>query len=622
MELLIDIPETKQIGFGQLGNSCYMASFLQIFYRFNIDYNEILDKNVVENVQLNLNIIGDSSTKEIYNDKIQFIKQLDIYVKQLINPSNSVSSRQIVWRDISRYLKTNILLIGQDDTTQQDSSIVLYGLLEKCLYPYIQIGYVDENIKNYYNNFFYKLYEIHPYIPRNFVDNQILINENIHKMYYSKNFIGCNIQFNVVTKTQCDKCKSNEITKIKDHYTNLEVNQFTIHLLTNNCIYEKIEQKCDFCFAEEEAKFKRELNIDWNNPVELNKFQSSKFNEMFIDFQQKFGEIISDIKYKNIDFYKKNKIKVYSIFDKYHIYEIYNVRLYIRDTIIATRKLIQYNNSNNKLLENANKNLVELKVTKIYKPNYLKIFYKYIKDYLTESKRIESWLSIHTQKTYFLTIPNILLLYSVRDFKVGNLTGIFNTPQLSKNLNILLPIYDDELNIKRYTNVSYTLKMLNVGPSQSNINENMIIYYKAELSNIIIELLKRTGKNLLECREELMNILFENTKLEQIRFDKNIFKNKIIEIFELLDKLYIEEQDKFNKFMELLENNIIVPFNVLQYENNGGHYKSVIRNEINNNEMKDYKWNEYNDASLVKNIDLNYKSIYYDNARIYIYTRD
>ena len=31
MELLIDIPDTKQIGFRQLGNSCYMASFLQIF---------------------------------------------------------------------------------------------------------------------------------------------------------------------------------------------------------------------------------------------------------------------------------------------------------------------------------------------------------------------------------------------------------------------------------------------------------------------------------------------------------------------------------------------------------------------------------------------------------------
>lgn len=163
--------------------------------------------------------------------------------------------------------------------------------------------------------------------------------------------------------------------------------------------------------------------------------------------------------------------------------------------------------------------------------------------------------------------------------------------------------------------------MLNVGPSQETINETTIINYKGELSNIIIELLKRTGKNLLECREELMNIFFENTKLIQ-RFDRNIFKNKIIEIFETLDNLEIDEQEKLNKFMELLENNIIVPFNVLQYKPNSGHYKSVIRNDINNYEDKDYKWTEFDDDRINKNIDLNYKSAFYDNARIYVYTKN
>jgi hypothetical protein len=620
MELLIDIPLSKQIGLGQLGNSCYMASFLQIFYRLNIDYNEILDRNTIENINLNLQIINNRLAIDIYNDKIIFIKKLNDLIQQFMN-STSISTTKIKWRDISRYLKMNILYIDQDDISQQDSSMVLSLLLEKLLYPYIQIGYIDETIKNYYDNFFYKLYEIHSYVPKNYVENYILIGENIHKMYYSKNFVGRNIQFNLISKIQCDRCKSFVITKIKDSNTNLEVNQYTINLLTNNCIYEKIQQSCEFCFREEEAQYKSEININWNNPIEVNDYQTKLFNEIYLKFQNNFGQIISDAKYKNIKFYQSNKTKVYSIFDNYHIYEIYNVKLYIQDNIIGTRKILNFNRSNNDLLENHSRNLVNLQVTKTYKQNYLKIFYKYIKDYINESGRFISLLLSHTEKTYFLTIPNILLLYSVRDFKEGNLTGIFNTPKLTKNLNILLPIFDDNLNIKRYTNVQYTLKMLNVGPSQETINETTIINYKGELSNIIIELLKRTGKNLLECREELMNIFFENTKLMQ-RFDRNIFKNKMIEIFETLDYLEIDEQEKLNKFMELLENNIIVPFNVLQYKPNSGHYKSVIRNDINNDEEKDYKWTEFDDDRINKNIDLNYKSAFYDNARIYVYTRD
>lgn len=623
MDLFLDIPLNKQIGFGQLGNSCYMASFLQLFYRFNINYNELIDSDTIYNIKLNLEIIGDINVIDTYNENIIFIRKLNEYIKQLINPSASVSSTKIVWKNIATYLKTSILYLEPNDVSQQDSSMVLLQLLQKLLYPNIQIGYIDEKIINYYNNFFYKLYEIHPYVPRNYVDNFIIIGDNIHKMYYSKNFVGRNIQFNLVSKIQCDKCKSYVINRLKE-YLHLEINQYTINLLTNNCMYEKIKQKCEYCFKEEEAKYKSEININWKNPIEINEYQTRIFNETYNKFINNFGEIISDAKYRNINFYKTNKKKVYLIFDTYHIYDIYNIKLYIEETLIGTRKLFNYNKSDNLILDYANKNLVILKVTKEYKPYYLRIFNRYVKDYITESGRFQSLLSIHTEKTYFLTIPNILLLFSVRDFKEGNLTGIFNTPKLSKNIDIILPIFDDNLNIKRYTKVQYALKMLNVGPSQKTINESSIINYKDELSNIIIELLKTTGKSLLECRQELINIIFENTKQNQIGFDKNIFKNKIIEIFENLENLehlFIDEEQKFNKFIELLQNNIIVPFNVLEYELNGGHYKSVIRNEINNDENKEYKWTEFNDDILDKNIDLNYKSAFYDNARIYVYSR-
>jgi hypothetical protein len=220
----------------------------------------------------------------------------------------------------------------------------------------------------------------------------------------------------------------------------------------------------------------------------------------------------------------------------------------------------------------------------------------------------------HYQYKSFLTIPNLLILNSKRTYSSGNV-DILNTPKLKKNINILLPIIDSANNIVRYTTIQYTLKMINVGPSQQKINLR-----KKFIDEINISIKKKPHKNYEELIKE---ILIQLNPIDVNKESKNNIKVILDEEIQNLIEKYpqISEEDLYKI---LLDNRIIIPNNIITSLHNSGHYTCLIRDELNsNNTDENLNWTLYDDieSNYIENIKLEYDSYYYDNIRIYIYER-
>lgn len=194
----------------------------------------------------------------------------------------------------------------------------------------------------------------------------------------------------------------------------------------------------------------------------------------------------------------------------------------------------------------------------------------------------------HYMYKRFLTIPNLLLLNSKRTYESPNEVNILNTPKLKKNITILLPIFDKDNNIIRFNTIQYTLKMINVGPSQSKIS--------------------------LDSRKKMIDLLkFKSGSIDEI------FKEQLNQLILKYPNVTIDELYKL-----LLDNNIIIPNNILKTVLNTGHYTSLVRDNLNNNNTNEnIKWTLYDDmeSDYIVLDNLEYDSNYYDNIRMYFYTK-
>lgn len=608
-------------GLRNLGNSCYCASIVQILLRLNIDYENISNAFITNSIIDELNRLGKQVIVDDYKSNLAYIKKLN----DLILRFNTH-----IWRDLWIHFKSAIYL-NSSNMSQQDSSELLLGVLNKFLYP--KIIYTDSKYDSYYNILFIHISDLHPYIPKTLVEQY---KENKQNFYYDNNYVGKNIKFQLIKFYQCKKC--NTITnRIQEQELNININQYNIQLLTNGVIKSVVEKKCDNCHDIEMISHKEYLKLQTENPHFLNCYSSNKFKTIYKDFFTDFTVPIDDTNYKDIRFIRHNFEQCVTILRKYSDYDIILVRNYIQEQIIDTIKALNPTSNNNSLLNNYSKGIrINKNINKEFKNKHkqynLRFFYRVIKKYIQDQKLIKSDKQEHIESTYFFTVPNLLLLFSNRVIQNTNplYTGIFNQPKLKKNISILLPIFDENCNIIRYNTIKYNCKIINIGPT-TLLKINQQFDYNEHTNdsiNKIIQLYISRKINYNTLKDRLKQIKIKHTEGVIFNdFDENIFSKKMDEIFLLIDKqLETTPLDEREQICSLLyhyfENTQIFPFNVVRYVHNEGHYLTLIRNDINkdNDENeKNIRWTEYNDHSIEQNRELLYNSSYYDNVRIYIY---